>query len=190
MTDERLLFVGASLVEQGDWAAWFPDDEAINLGVSGETTADVLARLDDVVAAEPDSIVLQIGGNDFARRRSVEQVVRTIENIMVDLRRRLPGVRLLLVSITPRGAEFAERIRDANRHLRQFAATVRAQYLDVWPALADGDVLRDDFTTDGVHLTEAGYQAWVDELRPALERLREEPPMSRPISIIRDAGAL
>jgi lysophospholipase L1-like esterase len=76
-------------------------------------------------------------------------------------------------------------VQDANRHLRQFAATVHAQYLDLWPALADGDALRGDYTDDGLHLNAAGYEAWLGELRPGLERLRGEPPMSRPISIIR-----
>lgn len=185
MSSERLLFLGDSLTEAGDWAAWFPDDEVVNQGRGGDTAADVIARLDDVVAADPDSVVLLIGTNDFKARRSVEQVVRAIETVMVDLRRLLPGVRLLLQSVPPREAEYAVRIQDANRHLRQFAATVHAQYLDLWPALAAGDQLNPDFTEDGLHFTDAGYQAWLGELRPGLERLREEPPMSRPISIIR-----
>ncbi|BDZ50989.1 hypothetical protein GCM10025867_32300 [Frondihabitans sucicola] len=157
----------------------------MNLGVGGDTTADVQARLDAVVQADPDSIVLLIGTNDFTSKRSVEQVVRAVETILVDLRRLLPGVRLLLQSITPRTPEFSDRVQDANRHLRQFAATVRAQYLDLWPALADGDELKGDYSDDGLHLNAAGYEAWLGELRPGLERLRDEPPMSRPISIIR-----
>jgi len=182
---EKLVFVGDSIVEGGDWAAWFPDDDVVNLGVGGDTVQGLAGRLDEVVAAAPDSIVLLIGTNDFAeRRRTVEQVVRGIENTMVALRRDLPGTRLLLTSILPRQAEHAARIKDANRHLRQFSATVRAQYLDLWPALADGDELRDDFTEDGLHLTDAGYEAWLTELRPGLERLREQPPMSRPIGIV------
>lgn len=182
---EKLVFLGDSLTKGGDWQAWFPGDDVVNLGVGGDTTADVQARLDAVVAADPDSIVLLIGTNDFASKRSVEQVVRAVETILVDLRRMLPGVRLLLQSIAPRQPEFSDRIRDANRHLRQFAATVRAQYLDLWPALATDGILNPDFTDDGLHLTQAGYDAWLDELRPGLERLREEPPMSRPITIIR-----
>lgn len=182
---ERLLFLGDSITAAGDWASWFPDDEVINLGVDGDTTADVQARLDAVIEADPDSIVLLIGTNDFSARRSVEQVVRNIETILVDLRRRLPGVRLLLQSITPRGSDYTDRVQDTNRHLRQFAATVRAQYLDLWPALSDGEMINPDYSDDGVHLNAAGYEAWLGELRPGLERLREEPPMSRPISIIR-----
>ncbi|MFZ7088031.1 GDSL-type esterase/lipase family protein [Curtobacterium sp. RRHDQ10] len=189
-TREPLLFLGDSITEQGDWQTRFPDDRVMNLGVGGDTTDGVLARLDEVVAAAPEAIVLLIGTNDFGNQKaSVEHVVRTVETILVDLRRDLPGVRLLLVSILPRQAVFTARIIETNRHLRQFVATCHAQFLDLWPALADGDHLSERFTEDGLHLTDAGYDAVVDELVPALERLREQPPMSRPISII-DLGDL
>ncbi|WP_423917599.1 GDSL-type esterase/lipase family protein [Frigoribacterium sp. 2-23] len=182
---ETLVFVGDSLTQAGDWASWFPDDDVVNLGVGGDTVADLTERIGDVIAARPDSVVLMIGTNDVGARRSVEQVVRGIENLMVVMRRELPGTRLLLQSIAPRQAEFAARIKDANRHLRQFSSTVRAQYLDLWPALAgDDDALRPEFSDDGVHLTAAGYEAWLAELRPGLERLRDEPPMSRPLTVI------
>ena len=133
---ETIVFLGDSLTQDGDWAAWFPEYNVVNQGVGGDTTDDVLARLDRVVAARPDSVLLLVGTNDLATRRSVEHLVRNIQSILVQLRRDLPGSRMLLQSILPRGREFAEQIRDANIHLRQFAATVRAQYLDLWPVFA------------------------------------------------------
>lgn len=180
-----VVFLGDSLTAFGDWAAWFPGVVAINQGVSGDTTDDVLARRDLVVAARPDEICLLIGTNDLGQRLSVEHLVRNIQLLLVELRRELPGTRMLLQSIMPRGAEFAESVQEANIHLRQFAATVHAQYLDLWPALAaeDGSI-RADYSEDSLHLNEEGYLAWLAELRPALERLREEPPMSRPIQIV------
>jgi lysophospholipase L1-like esterase len=187
---EKLVFVGDSITEGGDWAAWFPDDEVVNLGVGGDTTASLAERLDQVVAAQPHTVVEVIGANGIGSRRSVEQVVRGVESILVTMRRELPGTRLLLQSILPRGADYAARIQDANRHLRQFSATVRAQWLDLWPALADesGDAIRPEFSDDQLHLTPAGYEAWVAELRPGLERLRGEPPMSRPLTVITTAN--
>ncbi|MGN7189539.1 MULTISPECIES: GDSL-type esterase/lipase family protein [unclassified Curtobacterium] len=180
-----VLFLGDSITEQGSWDQWLPGERTVNQGVGGDTTDGVLARLDDVVAAKPESIVLLIGTNDFGNHRSsVEHVVRGVESILVTLRRELPGVRLLLVSILPRQADWSAKIEEANRHLRQFVATCHAQYLDLWPALADGDHLDERFTEDGLHLTEDGYRAVVDELVPALERLRGLPPMSRPIQAI------
>jgi len=192
MTNEAtsVLFLGDSITEQGSWDAWLPDERTVNQGVGGDTTDGVLARLDAVVAEQPEVIVLLIGTNDFGNHRaSVEHVVRGVESILVTLRRELPGVRLLLVSVLPRQAEYAAKIEEANRHLRQFVATCHAQYLDVWPALADGDHLDDRFTEDGLHLTDEGYRAYLAELVPALERVRGLPPMSRSIQAIDLDGA-
>jgi lysophospholipase L1-like esterase len=194
MTDdegrELVLFLGDSITAGGDWDRRLTGERTLNLGIGGDTTDGVLARLDEVVAAAPDVIVLLIGTNDFGNHRaSAEHVVRNVETILVTLRRDLPGVRLLLVSILPRGAEFTPKIEQANRHLRQFVATCHAQYLDMWPALADGDHLDDRFTDDALHLTDEGYAAYTAELLPAIERVRGLPPMSRPIQAI-DLGDL
>jgi lysophospholipase L1-like esterase len=186
MTDETIVFLGDSITQGGDWGAWFPEQNTINYGVGGDTTDDLLRRLDAVVAAAPDEILLLIGTNDLGTRQSVEHLVRNIQSIMVQLRRDLPGARMLLQSILPRGREFCDRIQEANIHLRQFAATVRAQYLDLWPAFAleDGEI-NPLYSDDRLHLNAAGYEAWLSELRPGLERLRELPPMTSPIQAIR-----
>jgi lysophospholipase L1-like esterase len=186
MTADTVVFLGDSITQGGDWGAWFPELNCVNLGVGGNTTEDVLSRLEGVVAARPDEIVLLIGTNDLGMRRSVESLVRNIQSILVDLRRDLPGSRMLVQSIMPRGREFADRIRDANIHLRQFSATVHAQFLDLWPtmALEDGE-LNPTYSDDRLHLNEAGYEAWLSELRPALVRLRDLPPMTSPIRAIR-----
>ena len=192
MTEERspVLFLGDSITALGSWDSWLPDEQTLNQGISGDTTDGVLARLDAVVAEQPEVIVLLIGTNDFGNHRaSAEHVVRNVETILVTLRRELPGVRLLLVSVLPRQAEYTAKIEEANRHLRQFVATCHAQYLDAWPALADGDHLDERFTEDGLHLTEEGYRAYVAELVPALERVRGLPPMSRSIQAIDLDGA-
>lgn len=184
--DKRTMaFVGDSITATGEWQEWFPDDEIINFGVAGYTTDDVIASLDDVIESVPDEILMLIGTNDLGLRYSVEHLVRNVETVLVELRRELPGARMLVQSILPRTEEFAPLITDANIHLRQFSSTVRAQYLDLWPALATSSgALNELFTEDGLHLNSAGYEAWLEELRPGLERLRELPPMSRPLHVI------
>jgi len=124
--------------------------------------------------------------NDLGTRQTVEHLVRNIETLCVNLRRELPGSRMLVQSVMPRGREYAQRIQEANIHLRQFSSTVHAQFLDLWPALAleDGE-LNPAYSDDRLHLNDAGYEAWLLELRPALDRLRESPPMTTPIQIIR-----
>jgi lysophospholipase L1-like esterase len=184
-----IVFLGDSITRDGKWAEWFPERDTHNLGIGGNTTDDIVARLDDVVALKPEAVVLLAGTNDLGTRKSVEHVVRNIEFVLVTLRRSLPGARMLLHSIMPRGREFAARIQDANRHLRQFAPSVNVQYLDLWPALAQEDgELNPALSDDRLHLNDAGYERWLGELRPGLERLDDAPPMSRPITIIREQG--
>lgn len=185
-TRPAIAFVGDSITASGDWERWFPDRATHNLGVGGNNTDDLIARAEEIVALRPDAIALLIGTNDLEQRKSVEHLVRNIEYLLVSLRRDLPGTRMLVQSIMPRGREYAAQVRDANRHLRQFSSSVNAQYLDLWPALAlpDGEI-DPRFSDDRLHLTAEGYQAWLAELRPALERLDDAPPMSRPITVIR-----
>jgi lysophospholipase L1-like esterase len=177
-------FVGDSLTQAGNWQEWLADEDVLNFGVSGDTTDDVIARLGDVIEVAPGSIVLLIGTNDLAWRRSAEHIVRNVETILVTLRRELPETRILVQSVMPRGHEFAPDIRDVNRHLWQFAPTVHAQWLDLWPAMAleDGE-LNPAYSEDRLHLNDAGYSAWLGELKPALERLRLQPPSSRAIQL-------
>lgn len=186
----RIALVGDSLTANGRWGEWLSGSEILNFGASGSTTNDVVQRLPEIIEAAPDSVVLLIGTNDLAWRRTVEHIVRNIETVLVVLRRDLPDSRILIQSVTPRGAEFAGQIKDINRHVRQFAPTVRAQYLDLWPALAtdDGD-LRPEATDDGLHVNDRGYEIWLSELIPALERLADQPPASRAI-ILPDLGSL
>jgi len=185
-SSETIVFVGDSITATGRWQEWFPDSNVIVEAASGDTTDKLMERLPAIVAAQPDVIILLIGANDFGANRSVENVVRSIEYFVATIRHDLPGARTLVQSIMPRGREFAADIQDANRHLRQYAQTVHAQYLDLWPSLAmDDGELSAEYTDDRVHLSEAGYQAWLQELYPALERLKDAPPMSRPISVIR-----
>jgi lysophospholipase L1-like esterase len=179
-----LVLIGDGLTASGNWDDWLPEYQVINLGISGDTSDEILARLDQVITLNPDAVVLQAGTNDLGRRRSDEYIVRNVETVLCELRKRLPHTRLLVQSVPPRERDYADTIHSINVHLRQFAPTQYAQYLDLWPALADADgELSAKFSDDRLHLSEAGYRAWLAELEPALERLFELPPTSRSITV-------
>lgn len=182
---KTIVFVGDSITAGGQWQEWFPDVEAQVEAAPGDTTDRLVERLPGIVELQPDVVVLLMGANDFGANRSVEYVVRSIEYFLAMVRNEIPGARTLVQSIMPRGREYASDIKDANRHLRQYARTLHAQYLDLWPAMAmDDGELSTEYTDDRLHLNDAGYEAWLTELRPALVRLSEAPPMTQPISVI------
>ena len=177
-----IAFVGDGLTAGGRWDEWFPAYTVHKLGVSLDTTDEVIERVDSIVDLQPDAVVLLIGTNDLGWRRSDEYVVRNIETFLVTIRKRLPHTRILVQSVLPRERDFAKTIRSINRHLRQFAPTQHAQYLDLWPVLAEPDgELAATYSTDRLHLTDEGYAAWVAELGPALETLFQTAPTTSAI---------
>jgi len=180
----RVLFMGDGLIAGGSWSDWLPAFDVTNLGVTGETTDDLLARVDELVELAPEAVVLGIGSNDLGWRRSDEHIVRNIETILVTVRRRLPETRILIHSVPPRERELAETIRSINRHLWQFAPTTHSLYLDLWPALAEADgELNPAYSDDRLHLTAQGYGVWLAELIPALETLFEVPTTTSVIPV-------
>lgn len=187
---DATAFIGDSLTANGRWEEWFPDREVRNFGVGGETTEQLLERLDDIVATAPHTLVLLIGTNDLVWRLPVEHIVRNIEMVLHRIRRDLPDSLVLAQSVLPRERVFASRIQDINRHLWQFAPTVKARYLDLWPALASANgEINPAYSDDGVTLNDTGYDAWLSELRPALELLHSAPPSTATIPLP-DAAAL
>jgi lysophospholipase L1-like esterase len=164
-----VLFLGDSLTQAGHWADYFPELQVVNAGRAGDTTADVYDRLGEVVERKPSIVVVMVGTNDFGLRATVEQVVRGTENILFTLHRELPSTRVIVVSVLPRERERSEWIHQVNIHVRQFAPTVKATYLDLWPVFAEEDgELKHQFSPDRMHLNDAGYAAWADHLRPLL----------------------
>ncbi|RCV47827.1 GDSL-type esterase/lipase family protein [Marinitenerispora sediminis] len=164
-----IVLLGDSLTEGGAWQELLPGLPVRNLGVGGDTAAGVRRRLRPVAEGRPAQVFLLIGTNDVALGRDLDAIAADTAAILAELRRATPRTRLHLQSVPPRTAPYTARIRDLNARYQRAAAEHGAQYLDLWPALADAEGrLRAEFTADGLHLLPAGYRAWTGELRPRL----------------------
>ncbi|HEY8590760.1 MAG TPA: hypothetical protein VIL55_14535, partial [Naasia sp.] len=60
----RVVFLGDSISEFGLWEEWFPEIPVLNRGIGGETSAQVLARLETAIT-EPRAVFLLVGTNDL-----------------------------------------------------------------------------------------------------------------------------
>lgn len=127
--------------------------KVINGGVSGDTSAQALARLPALLAQKPKLVVVSIGGNDFLQRQPESG---TRENIrkMVAIPHFTTGELLRVVSEHPLYAELADE-------------------LDV-PLLkgAWAEILGDkDLKSDAVHANAAGYWLFAEQLAGFLRKL-------------------
>ena len=124
-THHSLLFFGDALTEGWDGAVWegsLAARGALNAGVSGDRTENLLWRLQNgnLAGPPPNAAVLLIGTNDLAAGRSPELTADGIRAVLEALRQHFPDTRILLLGLLPRE-------EDANAPLR--TATTRVNRL-------------------------------------------------------------
>jgi lysophospholipase L1-like esterase len=89
------------------------------------------------------------------------------------------GIKVLIASIPPAasfpwrpGLETRKPIAELNAWLRSFARHSGARWVDYHPVLDDGTgSMKPDLASDGVHPTEAGYDAMATVIDPILKRM-------------------
>jgi acyl-CoA thioesterase-1 len=80
-----------------------------NQGVSGDTTTDGLARIDNVLASQPVLVLLEFGGNDGLRGIPVEATRNNLDEMIQRLRQAKVPIVLLGITLPPNyGVEYVE----------------------------------------------------------------------------------
>jgi len=139
----------------------------VNAGVSGDTTAGGLRRVDWVLRAKPEIVIVALGANDGLRAQS-PQAMR--ENLATIVRRlQAAGARVLLAGmrLPPNyGAEYTKEFQAV------FPEVARSTGVAFMPFLLDGVAADPRLNQpDGIHPTAAGQQVIADRLWPYLRPL-------------------
>ena len=100
-TKNDIVFIGNSITDGGEWIELFNDLRMKNRGISGDITAGVLNRINDVANRKPAKVFLMIGVNDLAKGLTVDSVVKNILLIASYLRQEAPSTKLFIQSIFP-----------------------------------------------------------------------------------------
>jgi lysophospholipase L1-like esterase len=187
----RMVMLGDSITEGGNWDEWFPDSPVVNRGIGGELSAQVLARLPTAVD-RPRAVFLLIGTNDLAFDIPQQEIAHNVESILGTIERTAPGTPVVLQSVMPRALPFRDEILALNQRYRDLvaAAAGHVRYLDLWPALATPEgALRPELTEDKLHLNGNGYAEWVGALRPIITEVgRPAGTDNPPLTPARDSG--
>ena len=165
-----LIALGDSITAAGPWSQAFPDRSVLNAGIPGNTTGDLLGRLDLLPGLGGATVVLMAGINDLLQGEAPAPVADRILRIRRQLLAR-GAARVVVVATLPcEAARWGPRclapVGDVNRRLR--GAVPSADFLDLTALLADGAGLRRSMGVDGLHLGPHGYSLWFQSLRTML----------------------
>lgn len=125
------------------------DFEAVNAGVSGETTAGLLQRLDWLLRGNFDVLVIESGANDGLRGVPVEAIEANLRQIIGRVKQAKPGATILLVqmeTLPNYGRTYGSAFHDL------YVRLGRETNVPVIPFLLDGVAGRAELNqNDGIH---------------------------------------
>jgi acyl-CoA thioesterase-1 len=143
----------------------------INGGLSGETTASGVSRLDWFLEEEPEIFVLELGANDGLRGISLEETKKNLKAIITSVRSKYPDTKILLagMQIPPNmGQEYTNRFREMYPEISQ------EENVNLIPFLLEGVAGDPDLNLrDGIHPTEEGHKIVLENIWPHLVQLIE-----------------
>ena len=133
----------------------------INAGVSGDTTADALQRIDSILELNPDLVIILFGANDAMQRVPVEQTIANLRSIITKIQDR--GAAVLLLDV--RGGILGDPF---GRTYAKLARQTHAAYLpNVFDSVMDNAVL----INSDIHPNKVGYTVIAQRIAPILQQL-------------------
>jgi acyl-CoA thioesterase-1 len=144
--------------------------EVQNAGVSGDTSAGGLARLDWALAERPDLMIVELGANDALRGLDPERTYRNLDAILTRLKS--AGVQPLLAGMrAPRNLGPAY----FTKFDRLYPELAKRHQAPFYPFFLDGVALRAELNqADGIHPNPEGVRAIVQRILPQVSLLLEQ----------------
>ena len=175
------LFLGDSITDFYDLDKYYEGLPVVNSGISGNTTEDILNDMKNrVYNYNPSKVFLLIGINDLGKGASNEEVFSNIKNIITNIKKNKPAVKIYIESIYPINKNIDEdkiiKVKDnssiikINDLLKEYCKEEHYTYINMYDILVDEDGnFNEKYTDDGLHPNENGYEIITKELKKYLD---------------------
>ncbi|MDH6253266.1 lysophospholipase L1-like esterase [Chryseobacterium sp. H1D6B] len=175
--DAVLLIGSSSFTKWTDVSDYFPGKTIINRGFGGSRLTDLNYYAEDLLAPyQPKQIIIYCGDNDFADNHELkaEEVVSRYKTFYKKIRKKFPNIEVDYISIkySPSREQLWPQMKETNQKIEAFMKKEKnAEFIDITKAMedADGNVRKDIFLEDMLHLTPEGYQIWAKVITPYMK---------------------
>lgn len=156
------LVVGVGATPGNDFVSLLEakiEQPIVNLGVSGDTTIDGLARIDMVTTRDAKVVLILLGGNDALRSTPIETTHENLSHIITEIQR--TGAVVVLLGV--RSGVLADRYETMYEELAETHGT--AYVSDV----LSGVFGRSNLMADPIHPNDLGYKKISERVLPVLQ---------------------
>jgi len=171
----RIIFLGNSITEMGDWKKVLNDSTVINRGIGGDITYGVLKRLRDITDRNPSKVFILLGINDIGKDIPDVVIADNYLKIVREIHDKCPKTEIYVQSVLPvnpglprfpQHYDKQEHILALNKLLASHAKEGNYTYIDIFHLFADAQGRLDSqYTYEGLHLRPPAYTIWVDYLK-------------------------
>jgi len=170
----RVVFLGNSITEMGNWQMLLNDTTILNRGIGGDVSFGVLSRLHEITGRKPSKIFLMIGINDIGNDVPVNVIAENCDKIIARIKQESPDTRIFLQSVLPVNAsnphfpkqyDKMKHIAQLNKLLSETAKSNKITFVNLFPLFLQKGSLNAEYTTDGLHLNDKGYKVWVEYIK-------------------------
>ncbi len=143
----------------------------VNAGLSGETSAGGLRRIEWILRAPVDIFVLELGANDGLRGLPLDALRTNLQSIIDRVRAKNPSVKIVIA-----GMKMPVNLGDyANTFADVFPAIAKANQATLIPFLLENVAARPELNQpDGIHPTAEGARLVADTIWKTLEPLLKD----------------
>jgi lysophospholipase L1-like esterase len=177
----QIVLLGDCVIERLPYQNTFKDQIIYNNGIEGDTTELLLDTLyQRAIKYKPSKCFISIGSNDIGHNKeTVKQIYKNIREMVKALKKRSKQTEIYLLSVVPvnemgqfEHASSSARDRDnfdikmLNYYIRNYARKEHIGFVDVAKHLSNEfNQLNIEYTTDGFHLNEFGYEVFLQTLK-------------------------
>jgi acyl-CoA thioesterase-1 len=152
-----------------------PDARVVNAGVSGDTTAGGLARIDWALEDDVDAVIVALGGNDLLRGIDPDLMRENLDGVLAAIRARgLPVILAGLPAPTNYGEDYRRAFKAIYRDLADKHGAI--YYGSFLAGMGQGRSVREIMALmqpDGLHPNAEGVAAIVGHIGPTVLELVE-----------------
>ncbi|MEZ8720651.1 SGNH/GDSL hydrolase family protein [Vibrio pomeroyi] len=167
-----LVMFGDSITEWAPWADIFRDVSMVNRGLAGDTTTGMLRRIDTTLNVKPKLVCFMAGINDLAQGYDVEHIYQNYIDMLKVWQEN--DIRILVQSTLYVGSKLQSlnpSVELLNSKISEYCTQQSIAFLDVNSVLSPNKLLSNEYSCDDLHLNAKAYQAWAEELQPAIAEL-------------------
>ncbi len=143
--------------------------KVVNAGLSGETTAGGLSRIDWILRQPVDVFVLELGANDGLRGLPLEQTRKNLQSIIDKVKAKYPDCKIVLAGmmVPPNmGKQYTEEFRNIYPYLAKANKATLIPFI-----LQDVGGIEKLNQADGIHPNVEGHKIIANNLKKVFEKL-------------------